>query len=280
MKPQNVKGTRDIVGKDAILLNRIISTVKGVFEKYGFQPFYVSALENAETLKTKISDEMLGLIYEFKDKAGRSIGLRYDLTLGLARVAATSQLSMPFKRYQIARAWRYEAPQAGRYREFWQADIDVLGVENSKADAECLVCVSEVLENIGIKNFIIRVNSRGLLEQISDKLKLGKERVKVFQIIDKGDKIGKQEVARELEMLLGKGKAKELLTLLESDLITVKKSGYSMGDIDNLLKYAKFYGISDKVEVDLSLVRGLAYYTGLIFEVSVGEKQSIAGGGR
>ncbi|MEK6852563.1 MAG: ATP phosphoribosyltransferase regulatory subunit, partial [Nanoarchaeota archaeon] len=133
---------------------------------------------------------------------------------------------------------------------------------------------------IGIKNFIIRVNSRGLLEQISDKLKLGKERVKVFQIIDKGDKIGKQEVARELEMLLGKGKAKELLTLLESDLITVKKSGYSMGDIDNLLKYAKFYGISDKVEVDLSLVRGLAYYTGLIFEVSVGEKQSIAGGGR
>lgn len=282
MNPQNVKGTRDIAQEDAVLRRRAIEILQKVYEKYGFQPFFTPVLENAEILKTKISDEMLGLIYEFEDKAERKIGLRYDLTIGLARFAASNQVPMPFKRYQIDRAWRYESPQAGRYREFWQADIDILGVEGTKADAECLACVSEALEAIGIKNFKIRVNSRKLLDEIARSAGLEeKMRGKAFQIIDKMDKIGRQEVEKQLQAALGKEKANKFLAALTG------KSGKSKKvteDLEELRKYASMYGISGKIEQDAMLVRGLAYYTGLIFEIVLegkGEsKQSIAGGGR
>lgn len=268
---QTVKGTRDITGKDAILRSKVISVLKKTFEKYAFQPFYTPVIEYSEVLRTKISDEMLGLLYEFKDKAKRDIGLRYDLTLGLARYAASNQISLPFKRYQIERAWRYEAPQAGRYREFWQADIDILGIESAKADAECLACISQALKELSIKNFTIRVNSRKLLDAIAKDIGIGKEKIKVYQIIDKLDKISKNEVQKELEKIIGKSKTQAFFKRIFG------KTQESQ-DILELKKYTKSYGI--KLKVDLTLVRGLAYYTGLVFEIVAGTKQSIAGGGR
>ena len=287
MNLDNVKGTRDIAGEDAVLRRRVIETLQRVYEKYGFQPFFTPVLENAEVLKTKISDEMLGLIYEFEDKAERKIGLRYDLTIGLARFAASNQTPMPFKRYQIDRAWRYESPQAGRYREFWQADIDILGVESAKADAECLACVSEALESIGIKNFKIRVNSRKLLDEVAKSAGLQeREKGKAFQIIDKMDKIGKREVEKQLQAALGKEKAGKFLASLTGKSEKSGKTKRSTDDLDDLRKYASMYGISGKIEQDAMLVRGLAYYTGLIFEIvfdgkgKEGKRQSIAGGGR
>jgi len=274
---QTIKGTRDITGKDAVLRSRVINVLKKIFERYGFQPFYTPVIEYSKVLKTKISDEMLGLLYEFKDKSGREIGLRYDLTLGLARYAASNQISLPFKRYQIGRAWRYEKPQSGRYREFWQADIDILGVESAKADAECLACISDALKAIGIKNFIIRINSRKLLDKIASQIGI-KNKIKVYQTIDKLDKKSKAEVQEELEKIIGKGKTQTFFKRIfgkaqESD------------DIKELQKYAKSYGI--KLKADLTLVRGLAYYTGLVFEIVMKNKgqvalpgKSIAGGGR
>jgi len=271
--PRNVKGTRDIVGQDALLRKKIVDTLARVFEKYGFQPFYTPVLESAEVLKTKVSNEILGLMYEFKDKAGRSIGLRYDLTIGLARYAASTQLSFPFKRYQIERAWRYESPQAGRYREFWQADIDILGVESAKADAECLACISEALKAIGLKKFTIRVNSRKLLDEIAKEVGIGKEKTKVYQILDKIDKIGKKGVEQFIKELIGKSKAEKFLRAIFG------KGKRTTEKIEELKKYARMYGIKN-VKLDLTLARGLAYYTGLIFEIEAGTGQSIAGGGR
>ena len=271
---QTVKGTRDISGKDAVLRSKVINILKNTFEKYGFQPFFTPALEYSETLKTKISEEMLGLIYEFKDKADRDIGLRYDLTLGLARFASSTQIQLPFKRYQIERAWRYEKPQSGRYREFWQADIDILGIESAKAEAECLACISEALKAIGINNFIIRINSRKLLDKIAQNSGLQeKEKLKAFQIIDKIDKIGEKEVQKELTIILGKAKADKFFKAIN----TKEKTD----DIKELEKFSKAYRI--KIQFDPTLVRGLAYYTGLVFEIVSEEnknKQSIAGGGR
>ena len=271
--PRNVKGTRDIVGQDAILRKKIVNTLARVFEKYGFQPFYTPVLESAEVLRTKVSNEILGLMYEFKDKAGRSIGLRYDLTIGLARYAASTQLSFPFKRYQIERAWRYESPQAGRYREFWQADIDILGVESAKADAECLACISEALKAIGLKKFTIRINSRKLLDEIAEEVGIGKEKIKVYQILDKLDKIGKKGVEQFIKEAIGKSKAEKFLRAIFG------KSKRTTEKIEELKKYARMYGIKN-VKLDLTLARGLAYYTGLIFEIEAGTRQSIAGGGR
>lgn len=271
--PRNVKGTRDIVGQDALLRKKIVDTLARVFEKYGFQPFYTPVLESSEVLKTKVSNEILGLIYEFKDKAKRDIGLRYDLTIGLARYAASTQLSFPFKRYQIERAWRYESPQAGRYREFWQADIDILGVESAKADAECLTCISEALEAIGIKKFIIRVNSRKLLDEIADECKIGKERTKVYQVLDKLDKIGKKAVEQLLKEMIGV-KAGKFLKIIFG------RSKRITEEIKELRKYASMSKIDKKIKIDLTLTRGLAYYTGLIFEIATDSDLSIAGGGR
>lgn len=278
MEVRVVKGTRDISGEAAIIRSRVVSTLKNIFEKYGFQPLFTPAIEYVELLKTKISDEMLGLIYEFKDKAGRDIGLRYDLTIGLARFAATNQIKLPFKRYQIERVWRYEKPQAGRYREFWQADIDILGVKSAKADAECLACISDALKTLNIPEFIIRVNSRKLLDELADRAGIEKEkRLKTYQIIDKIDKIGKNAVIKELKEFLGKARGEKF-----SNLIFEAKSIEKTSDLKELEKYAKIYGITFKH--DITLARGLAYYTGLIYEINTKEymqgKLTIAAGGR
>jgi histidyl-tRNA synthetase len=228
---------------------------------------------------------MLGLMYEFKDTADRDLGLRYDLTTGLARFAASQQLPLPFKSYQIGRVWRYEAPQQGRYREFWQADIDILGVQNAKADAECLACVLEVLNELGIKA-IIRINSRKLINQLAEKSRVKKQDiVKVLQIIDKLDKIGIDGVKKQLDEAIGEKSRKQLLSYLlvkgsNREIIRKLKKLCDTSDIEELLCLAEDYRIDDKLKVDLSLARGLAYYTGLIFEISIGKKQSIGGGGR
>lgn len=282
---QNVKGTRDIVGKDSILREKIVGTIKKVFQKYGFEPMFMPALEYLDALKVKVSPEMLGLIYEFKDKAGREIGLRYDLTTGLARFAASQQLPMPFKRYQIGRAWRYESPQKGRYREFWQADIDILGVKSTRADAECLACIIEALQKVGIKA-AIRINSRKVINQLAEKSGISKQDiVKVLQIIDKLDKVGIDSIKKQLDAAVGEKSRKQLLSYLSikgssKQILEKLQKLCDASEIENLLSAAADYSIAENLKIDLSLARGLAYYTGLIFEISIGKGQSIGGGGR
>lgn len=276
MKFQPPKGTRDFMPADAERFQSVWSVVADVFERYGFRPMYTPAFENFDLLATKggLGEAVKDEIYYFRDKSDRELGLRFDLTMPLARVIATNpQMPKPFKRYSIDRVWRYDNPQAMRWREFWQADIDIVGAKSTMADAEIIAATCECLERLGFREFFIRVNNRKFLDA-----KIGrsvpKEKIpQVFRILDKLDKIGEKEVLSELKKI-------NCDTKDVRDVISDKAIAEKDEDIQNLLEYLGDFGCRDKIKVDASLVRGLDYYTGLVFEVFLGAKVSCGGGGR
>jgi len=180
MKLQTPKGTRDFFPEDARNLQKLINIARCVFQKYGFQPLFTPAFENFDLLSTKggLGEGVRDEIYYFKDKSDRELGLRFDLTIPLARfISSNPQISKPFKRYSIDKVWRYDNPQAMRWREFWQADVDIVGSESVLADVECLAAICEVLDEFGFKDYLIRVNSRGLIENLLGKI-VPKEKMK------------------------------------------------------------------------------------------------------
>ncbi len=273
------KGTRDVAQDQARKLWKIIETCREVFESFGFEPLFTPAFEKFEILAAKggLGEGVKEEIYYFQDKAGRELGLRFDLTMPLARFAAANpQLAKPFKRYAIAPVWRYDNPQRLRYREFWQADIDIVGSSSLLADAECLACACEILKKLGVKNFAIRVNNRVLIENLVKPF--AREKTKeAFRIIDKLDKIGVENVRKELEQI-GLD-AEKILEIIQKDFSEIEGEGKE--EIEKLLELASFYGIEKKLKVDLSLVRGLDYYTSLVYEIYFEkERLSFGGGGR
>jgi len=165
MEAQTLKGFRDIEPTDALKRGRVLSLIKSVFKSYGFVPLETPTLEYASVLEGKYGEEGEKLIYKFEDRGGRMAALRYDLTVPLARYVAQNQgkVAFPFKRYQIGSVFRADKPQAGRYREFTQVDIDSVGVDSALADAEILVVLASVLQILGVKDFTIEVNDRVLL---------------------------------------------------------------------------------------------------------------------
>src|SRR5687767_11159012 len=166
-KPQVLKGFRDYLPGQMMLRQRIIDRCREVFERHGFEPLDTPALEYLEILTGK-AGENEKLMYHFVDQGGRDVGLRYDLTVPLARVVAMHQndIVLPFKRYHIAPVWRAEKPQRGRGREFWQCDADIAGSSSPLADAEVIAIMAEALEGIGIPQFTIRISHRQLLESL------------------------------------------------------------------------------------------------------------------
>lgn len=291
-KFQPPKGTRDILPEEMKKLQKAVDVIRKVFEKYGFQPLETPAFEDFGLLSAKggageaIKDE----IYYFKDKSERELGLRFDLTVPLARVLANNiELPKPFKRYQIGKVWRYDNPQAMRWREFWQADVDTVGSSSTLSDVECVACFIECLQKLGFKDFYVRINNRKLIESILFHVKIPKDKVvDVFRILDKLDKIGFEGVKKELNALgvnsdriLGiikmPGSNKEILDNIEREF----GMGEGTNELKEFLDFAKNFGIERYLKLDLSLVRGLEYYTGPIFEVSIGKaKVSCGGGGR
>lgn len=295
MKFQTPKGTRDLMPEDAAKMQKVIDTARSVFESYGFLPLFTPAFESFELLSAKggLGEAVKDEIYYFKDKSDRELGLRFDLTMPLARVVVSNpQIPKPFKRYAIGKVWRYDQPQAMRWREFWQADVDVIGSRSTLADAECLEAICECLNRLGFESYYIRINNRKLMQTIFGKL-LGSDKEKIvgaFRTIDKLEKISEDNVKEELKsngvsdkniekifkLIKISGSNKSILSKIK------KKYGENEGvkELAELLKYAKIFGIGKKLKIDLSLVRGLDYYTGLVFEVSLGEKVSCGGGGR
>jgi histidyl-tRNA synthetase len=283
---QPPKGTRDILPEEMEKLQFMINIFTSIAEKYGFKPLDTPAFENFEVLAKKgAGEQMKEEIYFFKDKSGRELGLRFDLTLPLARFMANNpNIPKPFKRYQIGKVWRYDNPQALRYREFYQADIDIIGTASMLADAECLKFSIDFLSEIGLSDFSIRLNSRKLLENLLIKLGVKKEKVvEAFRIIDKMDKVGIEEVKRSL---LSIKIDPSFLRMLEDKNI-LKELEYKfqnlegLDEIKELINYLKIFGIEKFVKLDLSLARGLEYYTGPVFEISLKkEKVSFGGGGR
>jgi len=284
----NVKGTRDFLPVEMILRQQVLETIRKVFETFGFQPLETSALETWDVLSAKGAggDEILKESYNFEDKSGRKIGLRYDLTVPLARVIADNpNLPLPFKRYQIEKVWRYGDISKDRFREFLQADIDIVGSESSIADAEIIACAIECFNALGFKKFIVRLNSRKVLEEILKLSSITEKTVDVLRIIDKIDKVGINNVKKELEdKETPTDSIKKLLEFIETKNEKVLKKIENLEgakELKEIISYLKKMKLDSKVKIDLSLARGLDYYTGPIFEVFAEEGiGSVAGGGR
>src|SRR3989344_976043 len=285
---QNPKGTKDINVEEKIQANRIIKIITEVFEKYGFNPLQTTTLEKYETLAAKYAggSEILKETFKLRDQGKRNLGLRYDLSVPLARyIAMNPNLKIPFKRYEIGQVFRDGPIKTGRYREFTQLDADTVGSSNMLADAELLAMTSEVFSRLNLK-FIIRLNNRKILDSILEYYDIPKEKREIMILsIDKLDKIEVSGVKKELTEK-GFKKVDNLLNLIfTNDLNDVKKvikDKNGIEELNQLVKYCKLLNVKN-LEIDISLARGLAYYTGTIFEVYLKNseiKSSVAAGGR
>jgi histidyl-tRNA synthetase len=284
------KGVRDFSPEEMQLRTQVLDTIRRQFQLHGFDPLETPLLERMETLNAKMdgsdNTDVAKEIFRVEDQGGRELGLRYDLTVPLARyVAMNKQLKLPFRRYEIGRVYRDGPIKLGRYREFIQCDADVVGSTNMLADAECIHLAAAVFTELGIPA-TIKVNSRILLDAICTKLHI-KHAQDVIISIDKLEKIGRSGVKKELtEKGLKETQQDELL-----DMLLIK------GTTDGKLKYFAeelgeeavaplrelFSYLQVSAEFSPSLARGLAYYTGTIFEAFAEEsavKSSLMGGGR
>lgn len=299
IKPQIPKGFRDFLPSQKVTRQHVIDTIRNVFEVFGFEPLETPALEYASILEGKYGEEGEKLIYKFEDRGGRKVALRYDLTIPLSRVIAMyPTLPKPFKCYQISPVWRADKPQKGRFREFWQCDADIVGSESMFADAEVITTIHHILKALNFKQFTIKINNRKLLNGIAQSLGFPVEKItSLLRIIDKLDKKGMEGIKDEMRQqgfpdeninnilelfIVSKGNHNELVYLKSrfSDSPLVREG---IQELDELFSHLSSMDVdSNGYCFDLSLARGLDYYTGPIFETTVDEPKigSISGGGR
>ncbi|HLC65748.1 MAG TPA: histidine--tRNA ligase [Candidatus Nanoarchaeia archaeon] len=294
MELQNARGTRDFLPKEKLVRNEVQNTLVRVFELYGFSPFETPVLERYDILSSKYAGgaEILKESFRLKDQGGRELGLRYDLTVPLSRfVGMNPQLKMPAKLYQIGNVFRDGPISASRYRQFMQCDVDIIGAKGMLAETELLSLANEAFQRLGIA-VAIKLNSRKLLNELLDWSDIRKEQHEtVILSIDKIEKFGLKEVEKELH---DKGIARDKI---QKVMEFVSISGFSderiekigqllkkspgLKEIEELMKYLSLLGI--EVAFDQSLARGLAYYTGTVFEITARDspvKSAICAGGR
>jgi histidyl-tRNA synthetase len=323
-KSQPARGMRDFLPADVRKREYVIGVIKSVYERYGFEPLETPAVENIETLMGKYGEEGNQLIFKIlkrgeHEKTGEAdLALRYDLTVPLARVVAQYQNELPkfFKRYQIQPVWRADRPARGRFREFYQCDVDVLGSKSMVVEAELISAASDALTALGFNDFTIRLNHRQVLTGILDQAGVPPEKHNDALIsLDKMDKAGPEGVARELsdrgivdesavklmrffEGLAGAERAVDLLDLKEGgdgrsaynadvlgrlvEFIGSHEVGASgVDDLRQILTFSKASTATQRIKLDPTLARGLAYYTGAIIEINVADLAgSLGGGGR
>jgi len=275
-KLQPLKGFRDLGPDEMAVRTEAVKRLRTVFERYGFVELQTPTLEKAEVLLGKYGQEAEKLMYLFEDRGGRKVGLKYDLTVPLARyMAANKNTPLPFKRYQIQPVWRAENTQKGRYREFYQCDVDTIGSSSPMADAEILAVIKDALLELGFETFTTIINSRTVLFKTLESVDIkGNNRLSVIQTIDKLDKKSKEEVSKELaEKGLSKNKVKSIFDAFQNSL----PDEY----LSEVIKRAEDLGV-DNLSFTPTLARGLDYYTGPIFETVVEKPKigSLTGGGR
>ncbi|WP_157604780.1 histidine--tRNA ligase [Solitalea canadensis] len=321
MKPSIPKGTRDFSPIEVARRTYIFDTIKRVFQKYGYQPIETPVMENLSTLTGKYGEEGDQLIFKvlnsgdflskvdaqkLEAKNSKSVtfdisekALRYDLTVPFARyvVMHQNEIAMPFKRYQVQPVWRADRPQKGRYREFYQCDADVVGSESLLNEAEFVCIYDEALSNLGLQDFSIKINNRKILTGIAEIIGKPELIVDMTVAIDKLDKIGYDGVVKELiergftesdvEVLRPfielKGSNEEKLAVLKQSLANSPTGKKGIEELETIFSYLTSFKLNKAtVELDITLARGLNYYTGAIFEVKSNEVQmgSIGGGGR
>lgn len=301
-KPGIPKGTRDFGAVEMARRNYIFNTIQSVFRLYGFQQIETPAMENMSTLMGKYGEEGDKLLFRIQnsgEKAGEPAekGLRYDLTVPFARyvVQHREELQFPFRRYQIQPVWRADRPQKGRYREFYQCDVDVIGSDSLMGEVELIQIVEEVYRRLGMR-VCLHLNNRKILAGIAEVIGAPDKLVDITTAIDKLDKIGKEQVNAELlERGLSQDAVAKLQPILELEGSNEAKlqrigevlSGSEVGskgvtETRTILESVSRLGVDVPIELDLTLARGLNYYTGAIFEVKALDVQmgSITGGGR
>ena len=278
-KLQTLKGFRDFLPEVLEKRQYALNIITKTFELYGFKPLETPALEYQELLLGKYGDEADKLVYQFQDKGGRNVALRYDQTVPTARVLAQYEklLPMPWRRYQIQPVWRAEKPQRGRFREFLQCDADIYGSSSFLADAEIIALTNAVFKNLGFKNFKIFINDRSILFSLMKDANIsGDLHLPVISTIDKLDRKTKEETEAEL---IEKGLSPETVNLLFEKIDSVKPTP----NVLEMMKYSIALGVEkNKLFFQARLARGLNYYTSTIFELKIDEYKvgSVAGGGR
>jgi histidyl-tRNA synthetase len=281
MSFQTVRGMRDLIGADACIQEFIEGNFRRVVASYGYLPQYTPAVESFELLaaKSAAGDAIKDEIYYFKDKGDRELGLRFDLTVPLGRVASSTQLKMPYKRYAIEEVYRYDRPQAKRYRAFKQADIDILGVKDLTAELEVMLITRDTFAKLGLKPCVI-FNSRKLLEELISNFAKGRE-IETMRILDKLDKVGEKNCK---EMLAEKGIDEAIVDIInENNLEKITQIlGQNSAGIIEVKEFSEMCKENklEFVEYNAALARGLEYYTGIVFEIKVDDGPSVGGGGR
>ena len=300
-EPRTLPGFMELLPSEQILFNQMKKTIEESYQKFGFLPIDTPVIELSEVLLAKAGGETEKQIYRF-NKGETDLSLRFDLTVPLAKFVAKNynDLSFPFRRYQIGKVYRGEKAQKGRYREFYQCDIDIIGDGELSIinDAELPVVISTTFKNLGFSNFTIKINNRKILNGLYEGLGQKENSVDIMRIIDKIDKIGEEKVRKEISEL---GVSNEIVDKLVSfikiegttdeklaklDEMNIENETYQKGvnELKDVIKYIRMFGLKEEnFTVDFTIARGLDYYTGTVYETFLNEYRelgSVCSGGR
>ena len=300
IKPKTLPGFMELLPSEQILFNRMKDTIKNTYESYGFLPLNTPIIEDAKILLAKAGGETEKQIYRFT-KGDNDLALRFDLTVPLAKYVTEyyDKLSFPFKRYQIGKVYRGEKPQRGRYREFYQCDIDIIGDGELSIvnDAELASVIYNTFLNLGFDDFTICINNRKILNGLFEGLGLKTNSTDILRIIDKLDKIGLDKVKKELCNEISEDKVNTIIDFIsisgnnEEKINSLEKMKISnniweegLNDLKELIKFVKIFMIPEEnFKIDLTIARGLDYYTGTVYETFLNkykELGSVCSGGR
>jgi histidyl-tRNA synthetase len=301
IEPRTLRGFRDYLPALMIPREMMLEQARRVYRSYGFAPIDTPALEYTEILLGKGGEEMNKLIYRFKDHGDRDVALRFDLTVPFARFAAQHivQLGTPFKRYHMGPVWRGENTAHGRFREFWQCDFDTIGTTSNAADIEVALVIHDLFLAFGFERFRIHINNRLVLNGLLDELELASKAADVLRCLDKLGKIGPDEVGAEMVEKAGlrthqaervlalaqtQGVNAEILDQVHKEFGSNARVADGVGRLRQLLQVAAAAGVpEERLRIDLSIARGLDYYTGTIYETFLEDKHdigSVCSGGR
>src|SRR6056297_151020 len=295
IEPKILKGFRDFLPLEAASRKNIQHTLENIFESFGFQPIDTPVLEYTEVLLGKGGGETDKQMYRFHDQGNRDVAMRFDLTVPFARFMARNEndLIIPFKRYHIDKVWRGENTQRGRYREFTQCDFDIVGTDSISADFEILLMMYRSFEALGISDITIKLNHRGVFNRFLELEGIQEKSTEIMRSIDKLSKLGPVKVRELLEAEIGLQSAEKILTYIQPKdnfLDTLSMiTELSGGENDETLRLKSLYegfhrlGIQDRFFLDSSIMRGLDYYTGIVYETffdKLPETGSVCSGGR
>ena len=288
IQPKVLKGFRDFLPQDEIFRTELQEKLTQTYRSYGFVPIDTPVLEYTEILLRKSNGETEKQVFRFEDNGGRDVAMRFDLTVPFARYTAEhrEELYFPFKRYHIAKVWRGEKPQAGRYREFVQCDFDTVGSDSATADFDTLSLMKAALKSIGVENITIRVNHRGIFNRFLSNINAADKSDDVLRIVDKLAKVGEEEVLKELTEVTGSSdSAQKILGYIKPlsswDETLSHIEALAGGEAEDSKRMKEIYGmmkasgIEKTFVLDPSITRGLDYYTGVVYETFLNDLPSI-----